>query len=332
MRYINHGRLLAILMAFGGSRAVAQDDATLYGEEEEIIVYADRFARWDDTRWLVETQLGTPRPITLMSETNTEMRVQALQIRTVFLCSKTWRLTRNRYEVDCSIEDMGLQAATYPDNSPNAQAILDELDSKLTAARFQLQVSADGKVTSIDIEGFDAITGLENRRTNNTRETVAALLSRAIVGFHMRLPKGRQFPHGQWVEYNNPIMSLPSVSGTQGSSMIINQLDEYQGHHVVQTSGKGTIISGDDAFFATVDGVSIYDIETGIMTERVWALFGGPTSSSSVAAAGAGSPYWHSGHITMLPDGAPPPDVGPTRQVCPPNRVIAGLPAWDPVE
>ena len=122
------------------------EEVVVYDEDEifdEITVYGDLFARWDDTRWLVETELALPLPFTLAKDQNLEIRATAMQIRAVIRCNKTHQLRKKRWEVDCVLEDIGLQVVPWRNDRSSKKLgdgllVLQEVDAKLTDAALQL--------------------------------------------------------------------------------------------------------------------------------------------------------------------------------------------------
>ena len=95
--------LLFATLFFGGVAEAQVDD-------DEIIVYGDRFKRWDKTRWSVVAEVRFPSSYTFRKFENYEMRVSAYQLRVVLACEKDWKLSRGKWEVSCKIENLGLQA------------------------------------------------------------------------------------------------------------------------------------------------------------------------------------------------------------------------------
>ncbi len=307
---------------------------------EEIVVYGDLFARWDDTRWFIETEIGLPFPMMLQREQNDEIRANAMQIRAILRCNKTAQLRRKRFEVDCVLEDVGLQAVPFRNDRSKrkletGQKVLDEIDAKLTDASLQLQVADDGRVTNIDLEGVSK----SNSRVSAIQETLRQIMSRVVVGFDMKLRKGNQLHEGKWPEYNSNLMTMPvppSITGVSGSSMLMHYLNRYQGHILVQSIGKGVVgmpipdpREGEKMvnYKTNFIGVSIFDFEEGYMIERVWAL----TGDASASALFQNGSYHHAGRITMLGE-KDAPDVGPTRLVQAQGETTRGLEYWVPIE
>jgi len=326
------------------------EEVVVYDEDEifdEITVYGDLFARWDDTRWLVETELALPLPFTLAKDQNLEIRATAMQIRAVIRCNKTHQLRKKRWEVDCVLEDIGLQVVPWRNDRSSKKLgdgllVLQEVDAKLTDAALQLQVADDGRVVNMDLEGVPK----SNRRIAGIHETLRQVMSRVVVGFDMKLRKFNQLHEGKWVEYNSSLMSMPvppPLVGVGGSSMMVHYLNKYQGQVLVQSIGKGgvnvPIPTGVNTstrraaeeqqlnFITEIVGVSIFDAEEGYMTERVWSLTG-KSSASNFFNQGT---YAHAGRIRML-GSKDAPDVGPTRLVSGPTETVRNLERWEPLE
>lgn len=329
-------------------------------EPEEVIVIADRFARWDHTRWYAEMQIGFPLPYPMYAEQNWETRLVALQVRSVLSCEKTWRRGNRSFEVICDIEDISLRGVSYEDGSTHATDVLQDIDRKLTDTSLQLYVSDNGRVDNLDLAGFPG----NNDREKAIRESTRQIMRRLMASFHMRLPRTSAMTEGQWMEYESPIFLLPTPvfwsptgSNTDGPSVIpgggssgtstgitsmgggylLHQLDKYRGKLVVQSKGVATVSDGQDDqpnyYSVNFDGVSIYDPDSGIMTERVYALQGQTTASSATANGFAGGLYFHAGRIQMLNPTDKVP-VGFTGQVVP--EALAAkhpeLPRWKPIE
>jgi hypothetical protein len=302
--------------------------------DHSIFVYDDLFARWDGTRWFVATEVTVPDPVLFQARNNFEFRSTKYQVRTIIACEKDWRRSRRRFEVDCTIEDFGMQSiAMDRDNPARVQQILDEIDTALTGSYLQLSVRDDGRVVGIDLEGPTK----RNNREDVIHETLRLVMSRVIVGYDMRLRKFKDLSEGVWVEYNSSLMSIPSIdASSRGTSTLVHKLEMVEGHATVESRGRGLIATGNDTVFGMFDtdysGVAVYDRVEGFMTERVWALRGVPTASSTFSTFGEGNEYSHVGRLRIIQDENEVPEVGPTRQCSPPGVQHALLPAWRPLE
>ncbi len=329
---------------------------------EEITVYGDDFARWDGTRWLVQVELIFPLGLTLARDANRSFDTYAMQLRGVLACDKEHPLSKRKWEVGCTIEDLGLRVTSMrrwrrARDRQMVQEVLDEIDAKLTGAKVQIQTDRLGGVTNVDLEGLEA----SNQRAREGIESLRQLVARVTAGFHLRIPEHAQ-RKGEWVEYRSDLMSLPSINGSRGSAYLKHVVTPYEGNQLVQTVGKGTAIASlfksylsydeppidgsddglgrsdvrlergeaiDVSFALGARGVAIFDPSTGIMTERVWIVTGQATASA--AESGPLPPFRNAGRLTLLGQ-ADRPDVGPSMQVSPPGRTLAGLDPWVSIE
>lgn len=327
--------LLGMLAGILPSTAHAQSDLDV---TEEIVVWGDLFARWDDTRWMIATEVAMPFRITLAKDENLEFQTQEFQVRAIFGCSKDWKLNKRKYEVGCEIEDFAIKAAVAEErvldaDIDRAQSVLDEIDAKLTGAAVQLQVADDGRVLNLDLEGLPK----NNRRQSQVHETLRQIMSRLVVGFNLKLQRYNQLHQGKWVEYNSSIMTMPlppGVSGNLGSNMLVHYLNRFQNQIIVQSVGKGMTTVGLDRAYGPTNyetdliGVSLFDQDDGFMTERVWALEGQSTASAQFDNGGT---YFHAGKIYLIGD-RDRPTCGRTEVVNGRRQHVTRLPAWEPIE
>jgi hypothetical protein len=296
---------------------------------EEVLVYGDRFARWDGTRWYAETQIGFAAPWILYAEADHEVRFSAMQLRADIGCDKTWRHGAKGFEVRCPIEQISVRGVTSFPNEPWADLVLQELDDLLTGAVIKLVVTEDGRLTDLGLDGPPA----DNRRATIIHENARQLLLQLMSNFNLRLPPATALSHNSWVEYGSTLFlpptlsvwtnfpyicpkvgrifgSLPRPTSAFGGTTLVHQLTPYRGKIVLQSSGQGTLSDGYEQanrenFYALhFDGVSIFDPATGIMTERVYALRGETTASSAIAMSGSSNLYFHTGRIQLLGDTA----------------------------
>lgn len=320
---------------------------------EEVIIFADPYARWDHTRWYAETQLAFPLPFLLLGRLNHEMRVSHVQLRTSILCDKSWRRGEQQFEVVCDIEAVGLQAMTWERHGEEANTILQELDDDLTAASLRLYVTDDGRVDHLSFDHFPA----EDRRSQVRRENVRQLWLRLISGFHLHLPQPHKMVDQQWVEYESALMSLPTplllIQGSKpmlgelaaqprfasmGGSTLVHRLDPFRGVLVVQSRGQGTLWDGamleslENFYRVELQAVAVYHPESGIMTERVYSVFGHATASSATAEAMPGAVYAHSGRLRQLGEHEVI-DTGPTGRAVPASQLTPpGVLTWRALE
>lgn len=207
---------------------------------EEVIVFGDPFRRWEDTRWFIAYELTVPMGLVLARDANKGFHTHALQVRAVVHCNKDAPLGKRKYEVGCSIEDIGIQASerhdtTRPRQMETVKEVLDEIDGKLTGASVQLQVKDDGGVPNVDLEGIEA----DNRRERAIQESLRQMVLRIAMGFDMELPQ--PIKDKQWIEYKNPILSMPSATASQGSTQVVSTMVKHKGNWIVQQAGRAIV-------------------------------------------------------------------------------------------
>lgn len=348
--------LSGMAQAGGDGEADAVDDTRKGVHEvkadDEIVVYGDMFARWDGTRWFIATEVQLPGLMWLAADERHEMRVSAFQLRGILACEKDWKLSGRRFEVDCTIEDFGLQAVVYEKSYDHVQEVLDEIDRKLSGAQVQLQVKDNGRVVNLDLEGMPVP---RNQRERRIQELIRVLVSRMVVGFDMKLRKTNYLSTGQWVESRTALLSLPAFrvespaerlddpgnssahlqvgTATPASGTVVHQLNGYRGHVIVQTRGEGQVQDERGVNYKVdLTGVSVYDDDGGYMTERVWSLVAKRTAESYETWGTALVDYSHAGVLRLLGD-EEMADVGPTRRVWIEGQggYAAGAPLWEPV-
>jgi len=298
---------------------------------EEVTVYGDLFARWDNTRWKVENELVLPFRLPLNMELNKGFQTYAVQMETVFLCAKSWKLGPKSWEVDCTIEDFAIRSLVREKKPSqqlidNSRQVLAEIDERLTGARIQLQVTDDGRVTNFDLEGLSK----DNRRLAEIHEVQRQLMRQVLVGFHLKLRKDRMLQEGKWHEYNSELMSIPvppELTASAGSSLLVHHLNHYQGHVLVQSIGEAGLFVDyggrrEVTYSARLDGVAIFDPSEGYMIERVWTLNGSPSASAQF-----GQGYWHTGKIAKL-EKETVVQLGETAPVVQEDREFEGLKTW----
>ncbi|MBX2798788.1 MAG: hypothetical protein KTR31_14005 [Myxococcales bacterium] len=308
--------------------ALAQSD---FDAAEEVVVWGDLFARWDDTRWMITTEIATPFVLTLAKDENLEFQTREMQVRAIFACSKDWKLSKRKYEVGCEIEDFGIlaniaQQRIKDKDIERAQAVLAEIDAKLHGAKMQMQVADDGRVLNIDLEGLPR----NNRRQGAANETLRQIMSRLVVGYNLKLQRYNQLHEGKWYEYNSSLMTMPlpdGQPGNLGSNMLVHYLNQYKGHVVVQSIGRGMTRVGTVHYETDLIGVSLFDDQEGYMIERVWALEGKSTASAFFETGN----YFHAGKIYKIGEDDRP-SCGESKVVNGRRQSWPNLDAWVPIE
>lgn len=194
--------MFALLTALSllGLSAFAEDT-----EPPIIEIISKPLARWDDTRWRVDMQLGVPYPVVLYAPTNEELQVVAMDVRLVFHCNLDGEVVRGRGEATCEVEDAAISAAPWNARVPQADTVLQDTDRLLSSLRFQLQVDGTGRVLNVGLLGEPQT----NERINTIYENLRQIITRAVIGFHIQAPETYTVGRDLY-ERNTRLMTLPS--------------------------------------------------------------------------------------------------------------------------
>lgn len=269
---------------------------------EEVVVYGDRFARWDDTRFQVHNEVTLPAGLLLSDGRGDAFAAQSWQLTMQLHCHKGEPQLWGGLEIACVLSDVTLLATSLEERlSPREhllmQRVLEHIDSRLTGAALQLQVSAAGTVPNIDLEGIDSDNSAERRE----RESMRQLLSLAIAGFSLQQPLSAP---SEWIEYHSALMDLPNPTASRGSSTTVHRAVQTDSERRVTSLSEGTTalpltgsLSGEVMLSMTGRSEARFRLTDGVMTHRQWTVQGTPTASSSVR-----DPCAISGDLLLLDD------------------------------
>ncbi|MCB9679248.1 MAG: hypothetical protein H6737_29360 [Alphaproteobacteria bacterium] len=227
------------LAAAAPADTIGADDTVSDGTvSDEIIVWQRPFARFDDKRWLVRSEVITPA-VTPLGTEKTPIRASAWQLEAVVHCRLEDRSGRLR-EVACAIEQAALRVHVprAAAGGEEEQAIRD-LAATLQGAVLQLQAHKRGKVPYSDIDGLDG----DAVRSRRLITGIHTLTSQVAGAFHMDFPKDDD-PRGHtWVSYQEPLLLVASPVRGMGAVEVLHRVDVVDGKWVQQTQGRSTSVS-----------------------------------------------------------------------------------------
>lgn len=286
----------------------------------EVLVVDDPFARWDGTRWRIDTQVSLPYPVPLYKEHNAELHIVAYDLAVVVGCSLGEVRNRRIREVDCVVEDAALSAAPWRANPKGAAEVVAENSDRLVGLTVRLQVAHDGRVTGIQL----AHEPQGSRRLNIQYENLRQVLGRAFVGFHLQSPD--RFVMGeQWVERNSALFSLPSfrflpigVFADVGAAIQVDGLQAGSSPGQFQTPQRGLVDPAQSADVRGLGGpqVQTYDLPQGVRGPLVpdalgrspWDVIQAPASYGRSVVAHRMDPY--KGRYVVQSTGEGTVDIG----------------------
>ena len=212
--------------------------------------------RWsgEARRYRIETEVLVPSFMWFIADQNQQARVSAWQIGLVLNCGSAVPSGKKGWQVECGVDDVALRAAALPgdqatpDRPSVLQPVLNELDGKLTAAKVQIGLRKDGRITMVDIEGLER----SNRRIGQMNEILRQVISRAIAGLDLELPEGG-VSTPSWTQRSSQLMVAPNQVGTFGGTETVHRVFQVidastdpatppgQVTVVLQSTGRGVI-------------------------------------------------------------------------------------------
>lgn len=293
-----------------------------------------------ERRYYVENEVVTPLLQTFYSERNYDLRVIAWQTRLVLRCGSA-HSTSSRFDLECHVDDASLSAAALPadaalkvagdETKSQLGVIVEEMDAKLTGATLQVRQKKNGRVIDVDLEGVSKSI----QRTALIEEMLRQVVTRAIAGFDVGLPRSGNATDGAWPQYGSLLLMLPSRHGSGGGSEILHKISAVDGPVVTfETRGKGVVSpeGGANLFDTRIEAFSRFDTADGSLVESEWTALGKATAGSALSDGFAHSPpYGQRGWLKRLAPGESAPALPPSLEVSAPGANLSTLQLWSPL-
>ena len=275
---------------------------------------------WDaPRRYLVVSDVTSPEFIWFLAEFNSEARVSQWRTNFVMNCAGE-PIGKKAYEVQCKIEDISIQAKAVSEvDARKLNDVLNDMDTKLTGAVLQMEMTTDGRIRSVDLEGIEK----RNRRTRDMVETMRRILSRGVALLDLQLPKkGDDGGSGQWEQKNSLVVGFPYGLGTIGSVRLKHEIAEDASATKLVMTGKGIAGAGvtvqvagqeqiANLYEMIVGGEAFFDTKTGGLVSRQYQSQGQATASSIQADGWNGVKYMQAARLSLIGE-ADQPKLGET--------------------
>lgn len=260
-------------------------------------------------RMFVETRVDLPRAMWFFAERNREARISSFHIRISMNCNDVGVLRRG-WQVTCQVEDAALSAVAMPGDEAQLAQILPELDAALDGALVSFTVRHDGQMSRVALESERGTSWF--RRGNAMGENLRLMVSRAVAGLDLQLPRRGRAADGMWVQRNSRLFETPSAYGTLGSAQIVHAAHDQGEMLLIESSGRGILSPGardgepQDVFDTRLHATSFFDPERGMLVQHTWQAIGLPTASTTAEIGGADLPYAQKGSLRWLAEGQNP--------------------------
>lgn len=217
--------------------------------DEEVIVVGNPFARWDDTRWHLHTQVGLPWSMPLYAANNNELAVSAYDLDLVLHCKLAERVSKRAYEAICAVEDASLEVVADRPRAKWSVRVLTEAIQSLRNLTLRMRVFDDGRVGSVAMEGEPD----NNRRVSVMWENIRQMARNSVVSFYSDTPTPLRVGQ-QWIERNHPLFSLPAFQIYVVSDILPRQNMATQSDGSNTSEGLERLVADDDGGTGGISG------------------------------------------------------------------------------
>lgn len=266
-----------------------------------------------------EVVIDTPWIVTLLGTEDIDARATQTQVALDILCKGA--PTKRGWAVDCDIESARLGGLAVPGEQEKLDKILAEYGTLLDAASIELEIAADGRITSVDLEGVTR----PDARHADVVESMRQLVRRALAPLDLQLPKDGLDPGKPWKQTGTPLAlemivnvanetwSTLSGTGVAGGAALKTRTDGRDGAVVkLLTEGTGTTLIGESGKMVhmTLGAESRFDAERGVLLYRFLVVDGVSSAASSMASP---SGFYHQAGAVGYrnPDGSIEGPTGP---------------------
>ncbi len=276
-------RCLAALLLFCVSGLASAQDLTWRWADHEVVSL--RIQTYMEFR---------PGELRVYAGKNLDARVESLALGIETDCRST-TVTRRSQELECRVRKAQMGIGAVPQDQHNAESIAREYAGLLSVSRVQLELTREGRIKTVDLEGIPKDTEREGAR----HEVLRMLMARAFGGLELELPKDGDNRGEPWTQGGLPlIMRLPVTSGTVGKAKVRHRLESHvDGVVTIQTSGEASAQSGAELEAAragrgsarTVQtvwaGTSRFDEQRGVLLSNDYTLQGTLTASGNAGGS-----------------------------------------------
>lgn len=269
-------------------------------------------------RFVITSQTVSSQVFQFNAEENLDKRIAEWNVVASVLCNvddplgKSWDLT-------CTIEDLALRVAVYPQDRDRAQEVVDEWDRLLTGTQVLMRHGPHGKVTAFELRGVKHTRN--NDRIREIQEQMRLFLARPFSVFDMELPKKAVAVGVPWRPKAWTAMDFPSAVGTFGGMEVQSAVTSVDGSlATIESSGAG--VRGPAVFDVRgaplnlwdlkVYAKSTFDLKEGTLIDREITGQGTVTASSALATGTDVAPYVLAAKLQRIAPGETVEPLGPS--------------------
>ena len=187
-----------------------------------------------------EMALHTQSVVRYYSPRNVDARVSDHLVSLNATCTSA--PDRRGWQAKCELDDVRLGGIAYPGEQEALNSILPEWEETLNASFVQLEILADGRIASVDLEG----PSKADERQAAIHETMRLLVRRVFTVIDVQAPKDGALPTGVWKQKGSPLaFELFSTSGTAGGASLKHTPGVVaDGRLPFESAGRGNVATG----------------------------------------------------------------------------------------
>lgn len=243
----------------------------------------------ESLQYRVQAYVKAPRILRFYASENLDARVVELTIGMELDCIPE-EPGRRTQDWGCSIHRVQLGGLAFEGEQDKLNSIFAEYTEILSEADVQLEWTKQGRIKTVDLEGFSK----RNDREQIRYEYLRLLVQRAVAALEVELPKSGDASK-KWRQKGSPLaLRLPTRFGTAGGVRLEHEVTVDNGPQVsIQSVGRGTVSSGqsidagvDNAVSLSSLGSALFDVEAGVLQRNELNVQGALNTSSSGATDG----------------------------------------------
>jgi hypothetical protein len=268
--------MIASLLVLAAVAAQARPLAWDWSADQAVHYHAELSRERDDGDWH-------------MAVRNLEARAHQTNLSFDMSCQATDQRKKG-WVMACSLHNLDVSGtALVPDEQEKLDAIFAEYEQHLVEAVVTFEMSALGRIRSLDLEAFEP----RNERESQVVDAMRMLLVAPFGQLELELPKAGDDKGKAWKQGGSPLITqLRSSYGTAGAVVIKHTVQGGEGDLVaIDTQGRGTVAYGlavesDGTKTIAVDlaGSASFDSAAGVLAQRESMVVGRFTASAAYSS------------------------------------------------
>lgn len=278
----------ALLLGAGvmNSPEIAAEEAPEFGLGPGSMAY--RWPVGEELDYRIQLYLATPQGTRFLAAENLDARATETTMAMLVKCTPQTPTAKTQ-AINCLIHRVELYGVTKTREDDKLRRIFDEYVQTLTGATIQIEMTPQGRVRSLDLEGVTKGTSREAA----VHEYLRLMVRTGFSSFELEMPKDGDPRGTSWRQKGSPMaMRLPTPMGTAGGVRLTHEVVGREGDIVsIRTYGEAVLeeggLDGGDGggnlaktVSALLVGDAKVDIHRGVLVSSAQTLQGVLTSGA----------------------------------------------------